>query len=362
MVTRPSIAFDRRSFLQLSGASLAAGGIHFVLKRPAQAQSEEPEQFTTESLSEQLQQYARTGALPLWVAGMFINTWRENINLNSLPEDLIEYYKRAGSASRDLAGAQEIWDTIPLRIRMAGPAALLEFHRDRDWSHFIPRSVGGSDSANSGIFENSIINRARGAVPMSAEEIALATKALESVDLRYAVTLAARSVVAGGLAATVVEGVYAVMEHGLQYYDGDISRAELYVQVWERLSTGGLTAAAIVGIVTGLTILFPALLSVIGALALPLAVVNFVFIGIHFYPLAKEWVRRVGLAPILDVWNRAKEIPAEAWEESAGIFEDYIRGPTQTAREWVEENLRGLFDRVFDWAGEIIPPLLWWER
>ena len=97
-------------------------------------------------------------------------------------------------------------------------------------------------------------------------------------------------------------------------------------------------------------------------MALPLALANFAFYGHQFYTLAKEWVERVGLAPVLDVWNKAKEITAEAWEESAGIFEEYIRGPTQSAREWVEENLRGVFDSILDWAGEIFPPLMWWER
>ena len=307
-------------------------------------------------------QYARTGALPLWVAGMFINTWRENINFGSLPEELKQYYRRAGGAARDTAGAQAIWNTIPLHVRLSGPAALRQFHGDRDWSHYIPRSMGGSDSVNNGIFENAIINRARGAATMSTEEISLATKALESVDLRYAVTLAARSVVAGGLAVTVVEGVFAVMEHGLQYYDGEISRAELYTQVWERLAASGLAAVAIVGIVTGLAILFPAFLPVLGALALPLAVVNFILIGHRFYTLATEWVKRVGLAPVLDAWNKAKEITADAWAASAEAFEEYIAGPSQTARDWVEENLQQLLDRVLDWAGEIFPPLLWWER
>ena len=271
-------------------------------------------------------QYARTGALPLWVAGMFINSWQNNINFGSLPQDLVDYYRRAGGAYRDIPGAEAIWKTIPENIRLSGPAALRQFHGDRDWSHFIPRSAGGSDSANSGIFENAVINRARGAATMSAEEISLATKALNSVDVRYAVTLATRSVVAGGLAVTVAEGVFAVMD-GLQYYDGEINRAELYVQVWERLISAGFAAVAIVGIVMGLAILFPALLSVLGALALPLAVVNFILIGHRFYTLATEWVERVGLAPVLDVWNKAKEITAEAWEESAGIFDDYIEAP-----------------------------------
>ena len=307
-------------------------------------------------------QYARTGALPLWVAGMFINTWRENINFGSLPQDLVDYYRRAGGASRDIEGAEVIWNTIPERVRLSGPAALRQFHSDRDWSHFIPRSVGGSDSASNGIFENAVINRARGAATMSAEEISLATKALDSVDLRYAVTLAARSVVAGGLAVTVAEGVFAVMEYGLQYYDGEISRAELYVQVWEHLITRGSVAVGIAGIITGMAIFFPAFLPILGALALPLAVANFILVGSHFYTLATEWVKRVGLAPILDAWNRGKEITADAWQASAEAFEEYIKGPSQSARDWVEENLQDVLNRVLDWAGEIFPPLLWWER
>ena len=362
MLTRPPLAFDRRSFLQFSGASLAACGLHVALRRPTHAQGDEPELFNTEDLTETLKQYARTGALPLWVAGMFINTWRDNINFGSLPEELKQYFRRAGGASRDTTGAQAVWNTIPLNVRLSGPAALRQFLSDRDWSHIIPRSVDGSDSANNGIFENAIINRARGATTMSAEEIGLATKALDSVDLRYAVTLAARTIVAGGLIATVVEGVFAVMEYGLQYYDGEISRAELYVQVWERLFTRGTVAVGIAGIITGMAILFPALQPILGALALPLAVASFIFVGSHFYTLAREWVERVGLAPILDAWNRGKEITADAWQASAGAFEEYVGGPSQSARDWVEENLRQLLDGVLDWAGDIFPPLMWWER
>ncbi len=353
---------DRRSFLQFSSASLAACGLHIALRRSAYAQDGGSEQFNTEDLTETLLQYARIGALPLWVAGMFINTWRDNINFNSLPQDLIDYYRRAGGTYRDIAGAREIWNTIPQHVRLSGPAALRQFHGDRDWSHFIARSVGGSDSANNGIFENAIINRARGAATMSAEEISLATKALDSVDLRYAVTLASRAIVAGGLAVIMAEGVFSVMDLGLQFYDGEISRAELYVQAGKHLLTSSLVATGIAGIVMGLAILFPAFLPILGAMALPLAVANFVSYGHRFYTLASEWVQRVGLAPVLDAWNRTKEISAAAWQASAKAFDEYIKVPTQSARDWVEEQLQNLFDGVLDWAGEIFPPLMWWER
>ena len=155
---------NRRLFLQLSAASLAAGGLHVALERPALAEvpdpaSEDPDLIIIDGLTEaandpDVQQYIRTGALPFWIAGMFVNVWRTNLDFISVPRDLADYYRRAGGASRNLAGAQEIWETIPRQIRMAGPRALREFRRTRDWSHFIPRIMGGGDSASEGIFED----------------------------------------------------------------------------------------------------------------------------------------------------------------------------------------------------------------
>ena len=89
---------SRRSFLQLSCASLAACGLHLALNRPARAEvadpeSAEPDLFYIEGFTEavkepDVQQYARTGALPFWVAGMFAGSWLHNLNFNTLPPDL----------------------------------------------------------------------------------------------------------------------------------------------------------------------------------------------------------------------------------------------------------------------------------
>ena len=105
---------NRRLFLQLSAASLAAGGLHVALERPALAEvpdpaSEDPDLIIIDGLTEaandpDVQQYIRTGALPFWIAGMFVNVWRTNLDFISVPPDLADYYRRAGGAYRDLAG------------------------------------------------------------------------------------------------------------------------------------------------------------------------------------------------------------------------------------------------------------------
>lgn len=340
---------NRRRFLQLSVASLAAGGLHVALDRPALADesdpaSEAPELIVFDGLTEathdpEVQQFIRTGALPLWVAGMFVNVWRTNLDFMSLPRDLVDYYRRAGVASRDLAGAQAIWETIPRQIRMGGPEALRRFHSSRDWSHFIPRSLGGGDGASEGIFEDRLTNIKRGPNPMTPEEIAAARRALQWQGLRDAPRLTARVTVSGALVGTVTAGVFAVMEHGLSYQEGKVNRAELFDLVWKELSAGVAVGIGITGIIAGLVMIFPALTAVISPFVLPLAFVSFAFVGYQFYAAAKSW-KDAGFDPLLGAWDTSKEISSEAWERAATLFEKFQNasekawmGTTETAQD-----------------------------
>ena len=318
--------------MQLSGASLAAGGLHVALDHSALAEesdaaSEAPELTVIDGLTDaandpDVQQYIRTGALPFWVAGIFVNVWRTNLDFISVPRDLADYYRRAGGASRNLAGAQEIWETIPRQVRMGGPQALRNFHSTRDWSHFIPRSLGGGDSAAEGIFEDSILNRARGAEPMTDEAIASARKALRTQAVKDAIGQTARATMAGALVGSVTAGVFAVMEHGLSYQEGKIDRAELYDLVWRELSAGVAVGIGVTGIIAGLVMIFPALSALISPLVLPLAFVSFAFVGYQFYAAAKRW-RDAGFDPLLGAWSTSKDISSEAWERAGTMFDKF---------------------------------------
>ena len=161
--------------------------------------------------------YARNGALPLWVASIFTGSWLGNLDFEALPQNLVSYYRKAGSEYRDLVGAESIWETIPRSIRMGGPKTLKEFHASRDWSHFIPRSLGAGDSGNEGIFEKKILNQIRGAKTMAVEEIAQARNALRVDLVRNAVRLVSKGTVVGSLVTVATEGTFAALENGLLF-------------------------------------------------------------------------------------------------------------------------------------------------
>ena len=379
------VELNRRLFLQLSGASLAAGGLHVALKRPALAEtpdpaneqpdlciiderfcadtsarrriaSEEPDLFVIDGLTEaandpDVQQYIRTGALPFWIAGMFVNVWRTNLNFISVPPDLVTYYRRAGVASRDLAGAQSIWETIPRETRMAGPRALRDFHSTRDWSHFIPRALGGGDSASEGIFEDRWKNQARGPKVMKDFEIEEARKALRTDALVRSIRMTATVAVSGALVGAVTSGVFAVMEYGLQYHEGKITRAELYESVWKQVSVGAAVGVGIAGIISGLAILFPPLMAVVSAFVVPLTFASFALVGYQFYDASKRW-REAGFDPLLGAWDTSKEISKEAWERSATLFEEF-QNSAESA--WVETTEAA--QRVINWFRVKLSPV-----
>ena len=362
------------------------------------------EGLTAISETTAVQQYMRSGALPFWVAGILMNQWvhqldyekllkdsllsasvagsaaggwLRNLDFSQLPKDLTQYYQRAGAAYRSLEGAEAIWDTIPAAIRMNGQEALREFHFSRDWSHVVPRSLGGGDGASEGLFEMASLNRARGDAIMTPAEMDLARQALSLEALRQAVEQAARVAVISGLVAAVVEGVFTIMEEGLLYFDGTISKSEFYSRALKRLGVSVARAVVISGLIVGLVTLCPFLIPVLEVLALPLAVVSFTLLGVRFYHLGKAWWQIVSLDPSLPAellpvwfrdwtwhaakdasarawdiaqetstqgWDQAKNIPKVMWDASYGIWTgvagipDWISGTTQDtcqdASEW----------------------------
>ncbi len=326
----------RREIVLLIGTSLLAhgcGGSDDSTKEDISTivAEEKRESISLESL---LLQYVRTGALPFWVSGMFAKSWLDNLNFNTLPPDLTRYYRNAGSTYRNLVGAQSIWETIPKEVRMGGPDAVRNFHSSRDWSHFIPQSLGGSDSATAGIFEDKMLNRIRGAAPMTAEEIAQARAALNTEAVRSSVRLTASSMVGGGLVVAVTEGTFAVMEYGLLYQEGKLSQAEMHSKIAQHLLQNAALAIVVTGLVVGLTIVFPPLLPVLSHMTLPMAFVSFALVGHRFYTLGTEWKQRVGIAQLQEAWDESKAVPMQVWEEASSVFARFQQ-QLGDASEWV---------------------------
>ena len=222
---RERIVLDRRAFLQFSGASLAACGLGLALNQPARAEiadpaDESPDSFTIDDFIEridnpEIEQYASTGTLPLWIASAFsaslsrlplpvsiadfvkspsviseniwsrlpesirhagsnriVSDWIYRQVWDNLPQSRRDYYSTAGSVQkRPWPEAFRVYKTIPLQIVMDGEQALSKFHQNKHWSHIVPKSKGGSSLASNGIFEYYLYNLWRGDETMSEAEL-----------------------------------------------------------------------------------------------------------------------------------------------------------------------------------------------
>ena len=246
------------------------------------------------------------------------------------------------------------------------PTLSVVFHSGKDWSHIIPRSAGGSDLANNGIFEKAVLNRARGAVPMTGSEVESARLLLKTEQaVHYIVRQAVGLTVVSALVPAVIDAIFATLEYGLYHQEGRITTRDFYLAVWKRFAATAAAATVISGGIAGLAMVFPTFLPVLGALAVPAAAASFLLLGIRFYRLAREWLDRMGVDPAVEVWNRSKAISDWTWRATTGAL-GQVWGVTQdlsdqawdstqdlSGQTWV--SISGALGRTWDRAWEIAP-------
>lgn len=256
--------------------------------------------------------YLRMGLLQFHIAGHFINAWAHNLQFNNLPKELIAYFQHAGAQYRPVGMAESVWQTIPDSIRMAGPDTVREFLHTRDWSHFIPRSQEGGNSAGDGIFESLMLNRSRGAQPMTSGEILEAQEALRSAALKQMMENALEVTLTAGLTAIAVTAVLSIMENGLRYKKGELDQKGLYARVFKETIKSASVSVAVSGLIIGLVMVFPPLMPILSAISLPLAILGFSMLGYRFYQLSAEWMKEIDMTTAIEVWNTVAMETADA--------------------------------------------------
>ncbi|HLP90303.1 MAG TPA: hypothetical protein VK184_17170 [Nostocaceae cyanobacterium] len=199
-----------------------------------------------------------------------------NIQFTNLPSNLQLKFARAGMRGRlrDIQAAAEVFETIPAQVRAQGPDAVREFCHNKDWSHIIARVNGGSNEASNGIFEYYWINRARGGVNMTQEELATAREVLADAAFKAAVTEIIAGVMKGVLVSAAVELVFSILENSLLFAEGKIKREEFIKKVSFETAQAGLAGGVITGILLTICMIFPPIAAILGAVAIPLAVVG----------------------------------------------------------------------------------------
>ncbi len=239
------------------------------------------------------QQYFGTLAGPFWVAGRFMDQFKlrsaNYLDFDKLDPSWRRKYQRWGGEPKPYLEARAMWEKVPTSIRAQGPEALQKFHQGKDWSHYIPRAMGGPTTAENGIWWSTTRNQRLGPHPMSKLQIALAKTVLVYEGTLATLALTLRTMLVGGALGAVFATLIAVLDFGLQFAEGKITQDELLEEIVLSTVIAGSSAVLIMGLITGLAVVIPNLLSILLVVAPALTVVSFVFLAYHLKGLGEGW-------------------------------------------------------------------------
>ncbi len=224
-----------------------------------------------------------------------LSRFRKNLDWSNI--DPTKYlYAGTRGFSRGMVEAKKVWETIPSSIRASGPKALARFLKGKDWSHIQPHSMGGSNAALNGIFEDKSRNQARGNRRMTLQELKTAQSVLRSNAFHATLLESAKNAMKGGAAAAAVIAVVAVLDYRLNYLKGEITEDEMYAGIGKTITAAGISGVAISGLITAMALSFPALIPMLATISVPLMVIGFSMIGVKLVTLGKEWYEYYNMA------------------------------------------------------------------
>ena len=108
-----------------------------------------------------------------------------------------------------------VYRTVPEVFRSHGPASVARYLRNKDWSHIVPRSQGGNDTAANGRWEVRRLNRARGARVMTPQEVAAAERAARSSAFKEQLRALASRAGRGSAVGAVIVAAIVITGHAL---------------------------------------------------------------------------------------------------------------------------------------------------
>ena len=335
----PDRTFSRRQFLRLTAGAAAALTVATALP-PRTVQADETPPPSLPQVSDiqddpDVFKWIAAGFGPLFVAGHFLDTFGRNLAFENLPAPLKLKYLHAGAEWKTWPQAQALYETIPAQVRGGGPDALWRFHKGRDWSHIVPRTVGGPTTARNGIWWTAGKNRSLGPNPMSAVDIADAGNLLRNAAIRDAIVQTARAMAKGTLAGVIIGGMLFSLEIGLQYAEGDITWQEMIEKILNMTLIAGGASFVITGLIVGLSLMFPFLIPIITPVLFVLQIVALIFlVGIVLPELARGWWDVLNDQGLLDGLN---DVVGSA-ENALGEMHDSLnRDVLSFVWEWVDQ-------------------------
>lgn len=274
---------------------------------------------------------------PLFVAGQYLNAFKHNLDSENLPADLKRKYRLAGNEWKSWPAAKAISETVPAQVRARGPDALWEFHKGKDWSHILPRAIGGPATAGNGIWWTAGQNRSLGLNPMSAANLADARILLNHAATNATIAQTVQATVKGGMAGIIFGTTYSCLELGLEYAEGEISLEQFAWRVVERAVIAGAAVAAITGLLVGISLFFPVIIPIILPVVFILQIVGLAFLAVHAHSLLDRWWKFLNDQGLLDWFNDVIETTENVLSETYDEVQGSVLG---TIRGWVDEVAR----------------------
>ncbi len=317
-----------------------------------------------------VQSHMAAGKGSLWVSGQFLNSFRNNLLFENLPSSLKTKYHYAGAEYKSFPAARGLWESVPAPVRAAGPEAVWKFHKGKDWSHIVPRAVGGPATADNGVWWSSIKNKRLGASEMSAADLADARAILRSDAIRSTVRLTLNGMVKGAIIGVVAGALLACLECGLEYAEGNITWAQMVEKVVKASIFAGLGGLIIAGLIIGISLLFPFMIPIFAGLMFALQIVSLLFLGRHLFKLAQGWWEVLDgagkLADFVDILGDAKSVMqnvfGELQAEGAGAVIGWLEGLAERVGAdqvwaWIASRTQFAMER----AGELTNSLSDWD-
>ncbi len=293
------LKMNRRKFLEYAGQSSLLLGLPALSPQIGSANSRAvPARIEIPGARPLLnsplaQQYFGTGTGPFWVAGRFLNQFKSRaanyLDYDKLDPTWRRKYQMSGAEPKPILEARAIWEKVPTPIREQGPEALRQFHQGKDWSHIIPRAMGGPTTAENGIWWSATRNKRLGAHTMSNAQITLAKSVLVYEGTLATLALTLKPMLVGGAIGAVFGTLISVLDYGLQFAEGRITQDELLESVILSTVIAGGSTVLIMGLITGLAVVVPNLLSILLVVAPALTVVSFVFLAYYLQELGEGW-------------------------------------------------------------------------
>ena len=213
------------------------------------------------------------GPVPLSAAAMGL-TSREAIEIerqyDALANGTRQRVRCAGTRGncRSRIESLRVFRTVPAAARFQGTAGVQRFLRDKDWSHIVPRSRGGSDSASNGRWESRQLNRARGARRMTPAEVESAERIMRSAGFRERVRTAGSRMARGGALGAAVGAAIVIIDNTLEYQRGGITQDELLARISTEITRDVIAAGLAGAAIATVTVQYPMLGPMLGPVIL----------------------------------------------------------------------------------------------